>query len=222
MKKLTILSTLLLLTSLFSYSQKIQGGLTLSSTANWISTNTTIYTNGKVGLGWGWSVFADYKFTDSYYFAPSLEFLYNTVGIKEENDSLIINTTYNLAYLSMPLTLKMCTHPINYWTYFGQFGVDPSLLLKAKGTIAVDSLRSPTAPTVILASDVNMKSDISLFRLALVVGIGLEYNFVGVTSLIASITFNNGFIDILKNTGTSAEEKQATTNFVKLNVGVKF
>lgn len=221
MKKATILC-IILLTSLFSYSQKIQGGLSMLSNVNWLTSNLNDFTNGKVRLGWGWCVFADYKLTNSYSFAPSLEFLFNGVTLKEQSDSLIKNTKYKFNYISLPLTLKMSTHQINYITYFGQFGIDPSFLLKARADIAIDSLSSLAPPKTILQSDVNVKSDISLFRLALVVGLGVDYNFVGSTSLITSITFNNGFIDILKNNDPTGQDKQANTNFVKLNVGIKF
>ena len=190
MRKAFIL-IILVSSTLFSQAQKIQGGLKISTNLNWLKSNVSTYSNDGIKLGWGWGVFAEYQLAKNYYFSPSLEFLYNGVNLEEKNTLYTQHTKYHLNYVSLPLTIKMKTNQIGYFKYYGQFGIDPSLLIKAMGDIQTDS---SLVNSSYIQNGENVKSQMFPIRLGLVVGLGCEYNFVGNTSLTASLTFNNGFL----------------------------
>ena len=73
------------------------------------------------------------------------------------------------------------------------------------------------------------KQDVGLFRVALNIGLGVEYGLVGSTVLVAGVNYSNGFTNTLKKnspdlrSGTNAAITQkATSNFISLTVGVIF
>ena len=50
-----------------------------------------------------------------------------------------------------------------------------------------------------------VKDDVVALRASLIIAAGIEYNIAGSTSVLAGLTFNNGFTDVL--TGNAIEEK---------------
>jgi hypothetical protein len=71
----------------------------------------------------------------------------------------------------------------------------------------------------------------------LIVGGGIEYNLSGSASILAGITFNNGFNNVLRNEGVSKDdagnpdiynktpqkfELKGMNNFLALNLGILF
>ena len=61
---------------------------------------------------------------------------------------------------------------------------------------------------------------VNLFGLYMVIGLGAEYNLGGNTSLVGSLTFNNGFVNAWKTTGS--ESFNDVPAYVALNLGVVF
>ncbi|MBL0314883.1 MAG: hypothetical protein IPP69_03560 [Flavobacteriales bacterium] len=87
------------------------------------------------------------------------------------------------------------------------------------------------------STDNDIKDDIKLFRSSLIIGAGIEYNLSGNSSLLAGITFNNGFSNMLNNEGVTLDstgkpqifnkkpetfDLNAIGNFISLNVGFMF
>ena len=66
-------------------------------------------------------------------------------------------------------------------------------------------------------SGVDVKDNINTFNLSLVIAVGLEYSLGGSTSVLAAITFDNGFLDVL-----SDDNQKAISNCLGLTVGVLF
>jgi len=160
--------------------------------------------------------------------------------------------------LEIPLTLKLRTNEIGYMTYWAQFGLGLGFNIGAKGDDDVEFRKEkvfvvddPNTPDVNETSvrwedsdiksrldvDVDIKDDIGLFRTSLIVAAGMEYNLSGNASVIAGITFNNGFSNILKGNGASTDDAanptftngnpdtfrlKAINNMLMLNVGVLF
>jgi hypothetical protein len=205
--------------SISSYAQKIQGGLNGFSNLTWLKSNVSTYSNDGLKLGFSWGVFIDYQLAKNYFFSPSLQFLYGGAKLEITSDEFTQHNKYRLNYVSLPLTIKMKTNEIGYFTYFGQFGIDPSFMIKAMADIQTDSTFTSSS---YLQEDVNVKSDMFPIRLALIVGLGCEYNFIGNTSLVTSVTFNNGFVNILKNNSITETDEHANMHYLALNVGIKF
>ncbi|NNC83415.1 MAG: PorT family protein [Flavobacteriales bacterium] len=143
---------------------------------------------------------------------------------------------YRLQYLDIPLTLKLKTNEIGYFTYYGQFGLDLSFNIKAREDI---EYKFPSESEM-SEEDLNISEDISFFRTALQVGAGVEYNISGDTYLVGGIVWNNGLNNIFSDqnyimedddgspaiTGNNSlregEKIKVTSNYLGLTLGVFF
>ncbi len=191
----------------------------------------------------------------SYYYKS----LYKT-NTSSFNQEVIVelNRTYNVKYLEIPLTLKLRTNEIGYITYWAQFGLGLAMNIGAKADdeLTYDQIRNtiiddPNTPDIDESSDTwdpavikaetstdnDIKDDIKLFRSSLIIGAGIEYNLSGNSSILAGITFNNGFSNMLNNEGVTLDstgkpqifnkkpetfDLNAIGNFISLNVGFMF
>jgi len=132
--------------------------------------------------------------------------------------------SYSLKYVDIPVTIKMKTNEIGYFTYYGQFGLQPGIKISAKEdfsqtkTTPAGSNPSFGSP----ASDANV--DVSRINLSLLFSLGLEYRIGGNTAIMAGIQFSNGFTDVLTGTNhdDTSTELEAISNYLSLNVGVFF
>ena len=72
--------------------------------------------------------------------------------------------------------------------------------------------------------NVDIYDDITFMRESLILGAGIEFNLGGSTNLMAGITFNNGFMDILKgkNAYDPTINNNAKANYLAFEVGIVF
>jgi opacity protein-like surface antigen len=151
---------------------------------------------------------------------------------------------YRLQYVEVPLTLKLRTNEIGYITYWGQFGIVPGLNINAKGDDTVDFLYGKsdtgwgeTDRVSFSSEDEDIKNDINIFRVGLLIGAGIEYSLSGNTAVLAGITYNNGFTDVLdgdlvvtdesdkpvfEGGNPKKNEMKSMSNILQLNIGIKF
>ncbi len=145
---------------------------------------------------------------------PGFVTLTDSTSIAVMNSKLISHKkNYNLKYLEIPLTLKMRTNEIGYMTYTFQFGLGLGFNIKAMasdhsvGTKLRTTSSNGATEEYFAIKDINedfneeklnIKEEIKPLRMALIIGAGAEYNLSGSTSIIAGLTFNNGFTNIFK------------------------
>lgn len=222
----------------------------------WMKPDSKFMTNEGNVFRFGFGLMIDKHFTENYAIGTGLEVsrFGGILSFKETGrvagQDLIWQTKreYDLRYVEIPLTLKLRTNEIGYITYWGQFGISAGLNIRAKSDDEIDyelvkvSTESSTnwikSDLVNLTSEDNdIKDDIQIFRVGLVIGGGIEYGLSGNTSLIAGITYNNGFTNALKGDHVQTDDGnevvyeslkpktsklKAMTNIVSLNVGIKF
>jgi long-subunit fatty acid transport protein len=68
----------------------------------------------------------------------------------------------------------------------------------------------------------NISDKINLFKASLIVGGGLEYNFSGNTSLLAGITYNNGFTNIANFDAVPEKKADLRAHYLELTIGLFF
>ncbi len=144
-KSISILLLVLLGYSAFSQKSSDNGfhfGLKASPSLAWLKTdNTNISSNGSK-LGFTYGLITEFNFADHYAFATGLDVSYrggkfksqNTIKSLAGNDSLsrFDESTYNLQYIEIPITLKLKTNEIGYLTYYLQAGIAPGLNIRAR------------------------------------------------------------------------------------------
>jgi len=143
---------------------------------------------------------------------------------------------YKLQYIDIPLTLKLRTNEIGYMTYYGQFGLDLGINIKANKITEYNFKDGNTLEIM----DEDVLDEIRLFRGALQVGAGAEYNISGNTTLLVGLVWNNGLTNTF-NRNYFAEDSSGNpaltddrqrireggrmkviSNFLGLTVGVFF
>lgn len=224
--------------------RKIRFGLLLNPQISWLSPNTKNYTSEGIKLGLNYGLSTEFFLTKNYlfstgFFISSLGGKVSYGGIYDDNNGIyvpsVVDQTYSIKYIEIPLTLKLRTNEIGYMTYYGQFGLKSAVKFKSTSNYTyADISNSPKE------EGVNTAGDIFFANMYLTVGAGVEYNISGNTSLMVGLTYNNGFINQLNkesnllNTAGKAvldvdgnpvytdKDPSANLNYVSLNIGLYF
>jgi hypothetical protein len=236
--------------------KKFRMGLNVSPSVDWFQTTTAGLDLEAVRVKFGAGLTGEYAFGNNYALTFGLEYkgaggalaFQNAYYLSKEDLNVpfeLKTRNYRYDYVNIPITMKLMTNEIGYFTYFAQVGVDLSILASAKGydkgnLVSLDSLGFPAAFTPKDRDYRDIYSSSSFGQVRLRVGIGAEWNFSGNTSLVFSVTYHHGFIDMLRDADgediANEEgiyslndkneripfEMSANQHFVALNVGVLF
>lgn len=220
--------------------QSVRFGIKLSPNVGWLRSDTKGLSSEGTKLGFTFGLMADFPLgiSGNYAFASGL-YLTNVGGgfttklAFVENSSgpeilKAMQTDLSLRYVDIPLTIKMKTNEIGYIRYFGQLGFMPSFNIRSKADFEVPVTTGTLANGTPIVQSFELKEsedfldDTNLFRAALVIGGGMEYNFSGRTSLMVGVTYNNGFTNLLKNVEYEGKKAKVLNDFLELSVGVFF
>jgi len=137
---------------------------------------------------------------------------------------------YKINYVTLPISLKMKTKEIGYFTYFGEFGANIGLKTKTRVNDICDKLEWDTLGLDFNIIDVDHaeNSDLDLakgtqpIRVGLLVGGGAEYNISGSTSLFFALHYHYFVTNALTRTQSEdyLRELNSTTGQFE-NVGAK-
>ena len=213
-------------------------GLKISPNIAWIHSDTKFNNAQGLRLGFSYGAMADFRLNSNNNYAFSIEVLLSSMGGQSSYDSALYNSTdvngnsiieknnnvgyaYKLRYLQIPLTIKMKTDEIGYITYWGQFGLVASFLIKARADVE----RSPLKPDTDVdnldintaANYLNFKDDIDFFRASILFGAGIEYKLTESASAYSGLRFDGGFTDIFKDANI-----KGNNSVVSLNLGIFF
>jgi hypothetical protein len=240
MKNLLLTLMILVLgTELFAQDQavgpktrkKFKIGFQLSPSVDFLQPNTQGVDLGKVKAKFGYGMMAEYAFTNNYALGFGLEHKMAGASLdfgtdadaryKSQVDTLeyrLLTRTYRYDYINLPITLKLMTNEIGYFTYFGQFGVDISILASARmkdDRLRLESFSADSSGVTEFFAESSSNLDFvarynqSMFlNVKLRVGAGFEWNFSGNTSLVASISYHNGFIDLMRDSKDETVEDE--------------
>jgi len=182
-------------------------------------------TGSIVRLGFGFT--ADVMFADNYAFGTGVNVFRNggkvsyfdrTAGhpteVADDTTQFLVRRDRALTqhWVEVPLSFKFRTREIGYITYWGQFGLGLGLNLRSHADDEVDYLYRAVDDgmggsewveasdlAVFPSDDVPVENEAALLRAAMIVGMGIEYNLSGKTSLLVGATFNNGLFNVVSN-----------------------
>jgi hypothetical protein len=268
----TLVSALLLFVGLSAIGQesdmddrKLRFGLHGSPNFGWLSTTMNQIDNDKLRprLGFGYGLMFDYRFSESPNYMLSTGFNLTSMGggLNVPIDSVVVNEvspsvtnevyftgkrtrTYRLNYLNIPVLLKMRTNEIGYMTYFAAIGFDLGVKTRAFANDKFEWQENGSALTPANQDDINITDQMFLFRTALNITAGAEYNLSGNTNIYVGLGWHNGFLNIFKNKDFNRvltpdangfpkidantnraiedERKNANSNYISLDVGIFF
>lgn len=196
--------------------RKFRLGLNIAPAVDFFTTNTTGVEADAVRFKFGAGVMGEYAITNNYAFAFGLEWkgagaalAYENAYYMSQQDMTkgetfrLMSRNYRNDYINIPVTMKLMTNEIGYFTYFAQVGADLSVLVSSKALDNGAFLSLDTLGSVILTDQEidyrDVYSQTSFANVRLRVGVGAEWNFSGNTSLVFSLTYHHGFIDVLRD-----------------------
>ena len=187
--------------------QKFHFGLKVAPTVAWMKPDTKGLNKDGSKLGFTYGLMGESNFAPNYALTYGLQVTYRGGILKV--DSLNLRTSYSLKYVELPIGIKMKTNEFNRYRYFGQFGLVPGLNLSAKTATEKES-------------NIESKAYITDINMSMMIAVGTEYTISGSTTFLASLEFNNGFVDVLTKNESTDREYKAISNYVALNLGIMF
>lgn len=192
-------------------------GLTATPTFGWIKPDQG-KTNG-VALGFSYGLLGDFNFAENYSFSTGLTIttingkstevdVAPYTNTKSTTNPVAYDLKYKLTYLELPLTIKLKTVKEDGMRWYGQFGLSNSFNIGAKQNAKSSGLE---------VSNQKISDNIKWYRAGLIIGGGGEFDIKGNTSLLAGVTLNNGFTNIVTD-----KSKSVKNHYIALNLGILF
>ncbi|SFB81227.1 Outer membrane protein beta-barrel domain-containing protein [Parapedobacter composti] len=193
--------------SVYQY-KPISLGITLAPNMGWMRYGDSEGYESTPKFGYAYGLLADFAFTENYYFSTGL--IINTLNSAAKYPDPLssatntyINADYRIQYAEIPVTLKLKSTMRYFRSYYGQFGFSGGLKLNAKEKLPAAASRS------------SMGSNADLFRLALQIGGGVEWQLDHNLVMMTGLTFNNGFTRTLR-------QGEPRNSYVAFNFGIFF
>ena len=222
MKKI-ILSTLFFCAIITTmHAQEFRFGLTASPVFDWTKVDGSLYEGEGTKAGFQYGLIFDQTIgsVERYAFSTGIIINYVNASVSATDTFTDIKATWTARsqYIEIPLTVRLRTNEINYFSYYGQFGLTPGFCIKSRGDLAIDN--------VTVYEDINLResdnltnAQYQLFNVSLTLGVGTEYSIAENTNLIAGIFFQNGFANIL---GDDVDDNNAYLKQLGIRLGVLF
>ena len=185
-------------------------GLTAHPNFGWIKSDIQGIESDGLRAGFSYGLLGDFYFTENYAFSTALK-LTTINGQTMLNGTSTTNTAgvYKLQYIELPAKLKLTTNETNGIKFFGEFGLGNGFNVRAKQDVKNSS-------GSITAEDVDIYKETAFYRASLIIGAGGEFQVGEKTAVCAGLTFDNGFTDIRKGSGT------LKSSYLGLNLAVFF
>ena len=218
---------IILLTS-FSTSTmaQVRFGLKISPNMSWTKPDSPDLDRSGSSFGYSFGLITDLVVGQKENYAFSTGILLNNTGGKYTQNysdtitsqSYKVESTINLRYVEVPLTMKLKTNEIGYMTYFGLIGIGTAFNIRAKA-----DLEQVVNGQVVKLEDEDIGDRTNLFKASLIVGGGIEFNISGETYLMAGITYNGGFTNTFDGVkDDDGKDVNVLQNYLELNLGVFF
>ena len=233
MKKIILTTLVVLLAGAQSIKaqdfEKFRFGLQASPLLGWLSPDVEDYESDGIKMGFNWGGMVEYYFAKHY--ALKSGFSLTSCGGKIKYKDIwkdkagtiyplgFLSRNYTIKYLEIPLGIKFKTNEIGYMTYFGHLGISSAFRTSAKSD---DHYATIVTNVESIWNSRDAKEDISFFRESLIVGLGVEYGITTTTHLVGSLTYNNGFTDVLLKNNSNGKSHRAMSNYLELSIGILF
>lgn len=253
MKKITLIALLAAFTSINTFAQDtpatpttpapqespaLRMGLSVSPMFSWFAMDVDdsyVKTDGsRFNIQYGLHIDKRLGGNPNYFLSTGI-FVMNTGGTlryklpEQEVDGELVSPTrisdLRFNYINIPATIMLRTNDIGYSTYFARVGIDNGFNIAA----SQDYLDVDTDEEF---EKEDAEDLIALYRAALHIELGMEYNFSGNSRLMVSAEWNNGLNNIFSDdfnvvaldgsSPTETKRVKARSHAIMLRVGVYF
>ena len=232
--------------------KKLRAGLVTGTTFSWVKVQTNKIQRNGIGNGFTIGMAADYKINNNISLSTGIQFDleafkinyggedlghvfygFNDTEIYKYKDGFVTEYTdtvgfelmtrnFKAKYVTIPIFLKFQTNMIGAFSYYGKFGIRPSILagvrMDDEGYLAdydpntgFFESDSETLSELDNMKPETIKKGLSAVRLGVGVYGGAEWNFTGSTFLFTEFGFNYGVTPILYQKSEHLVDKITTT-----------
>lgn len=113
-------------------------------------------------------------------------------------------------YLTVPTMIKFQTNHMGYMRYYAKFGLRNSFRLKSRADFygnGIDFSTLSKNEELTELTDMAIPNDVSLYRGAIGMSFGAEWNFAGGTSLVGEIGYYIGFSNVHRGNAITGDDK---------------
>lgn len=210
-------------------SQDIRFGITANPGMTWVKPDNAEITSNGVRFAFDFGLVVDYVFggDERYAFNSGLNLLVTGAKLKGTDTSGLTSlVTARINYLELPLTMKLRSNEVGYFTFYGQLGMVPAFAVRSRANYAVETDPGSGVMTTTME---NVKFEdipfypsnlekVRVMNLGLYVEAGLEYDVSSATVLVGGLFFNTGFLDMFKD----ADSERIVSRSFGLRMGVLF
>ena len=204
--KLLILSIFLLAT-IKGQSQEVRFGITANPGIVWVKPDNATVSSDGVRFGFDFGLVVDYVFgsQERYAFNSGLNLFISGANIKGTSTDSLGNTftsslTAKANYLEIPITIKLRSNEISYFTFYGQLGFAPQIKVRSRADFSYTDINGTVTGENVKFEDIpaypKTIEKVAPFDAKLLVEAGLEYEIAENTVLVAGLFFNTGFINM--------------------------
>lgn len=214
MKKILLAAFFTLITIPLFAQEDFKGfklGLTVHPNFGWIKSDIDGIKADGLRAGFTYGLVGDFYFADNYAFSTGLKL----TTINGQTESELANNKgekqiYKLQYIEIPAKLKLTTNETNGLKFYGEFGLGNAINVRARKDIK----NSPVSSSNVENKDIY--DEIAFYRASLIIGGGAQFYVGEKTAVDVGLSFNNGFTDIQKGSGT------LKNSYLGLNLAVYF
>ena len=203
------------------YSQNhVRLAFAASPSVNWMNASNSDMERGKSILGYDFGLSSDFYFTEDERYSLLSGVQVSNIGgelkYPSGSDFIFSGTNlpgnskikYHLRYVEIPLAIKLKTNQFKRTSYWGQFGFSTMINIAAKGDSNNGTLKKA-----------NINDEVNLFNLAMIVGLGYDFDLGGNNAISTGLIFQNGLIDV---TTDNVFNDKTIINSLKVKVGLIF
>lgn len=216
-----LISASFVLMVIFAFSQNhVRLAFAVSPSVNWMNPGNADMSRGKPILGYDFGLSSDFYFTEDERYSLASGIQISNIGgeIKYPSGSDFkfsgtflpgySKVKYHLRYVEIPLAIKLRTNQFNRTSYWGQFGFSTMINIAAKGDSNNGTLKKA-----------NINDEVNLFNLAMIIGLGYDFDLGGGNAISTGLIFQNGLIDV---TTDNVFNDHTIINSLKVKVGLIF
>ncbi|MCB0782324.1 MAG: PorT family protein, partial [Flavobacteriales bacterium] len=177
-------------------------GLKVAPNFHWLRPDTKGLESDGNNTGLSFGIVVDFPFGSNGQYAFHTGVLLNYIGgpLKATfgTDTTVVSVQdTKLRYLEIPLCLKLRTRMDKPMNFYGQLGTSAAINVRARSDFETTTTILGSNTTV-SDTDVDIIDDVQAFKLALVVGAGVEYTLASGPTLFGGIVYNNGLMNVLQ------------------------
>jgi hypothetical protein len=229
MRKIVVIIVAFVLFNSRASAQDFRCGLTASPLISWYNVAGTDIENDGSRLGFQYGLLFEptigsverYAFSTGVVVNMVGGFLTGTEAYSPADTTLtgVVNTSLRVQYLEVPLTIKLRTNEINYFSYYGMFGITPGFNIKARYDQQLENGDFVHEDVNLNGNEEGVDDEYRFMNLSLSMGIGTEYSITETTTLTAGLVFQNGFLNVYESNAT---DEMIQMKQMVLRLGVLF